>query len=76
MLAQSAGLGPDTGPNSKASLEGVIRPHIATCRPPRRTVVKAERTSLPLPAHTFLDSGGKEVGRGDRWQQEFGFEWG
>lgn len=60
MLAQFADLGPDTGPNFKANLEGVIRPHIARCRPPRYTVVEAKRASLS--SFGFWREGGAEVG--------------
>lgn len=57
-LAQFAGLGPDTGPNFKANLEGVIRPHIARCRPPRGTVAKVKRASLS-PFGFWREGGGE-----------------
>lgn len=64
-MAQFAGLGPDTGFNFGANLEGVIIPQITRGRPHRQPHVVRAKKRLPVPR---LSSSPFLKGRG--WEGE------
>lgn len=61
-MAQFAGLGPDTGFNFGANLEGVIIPQITRGRPHRQPHVVRAKKRLPIPSlhSSFLKGKGRE----------------
>lgn len=66
MLAQVAGLGPDTGSNFRANLEGVIIPQITRGRPHRHPHRGEAKKSLPIPRLHSLRFCREGDGRGNK----------